>query len=142
MKKVVAILGSMLLAVSVANAGGGKNHGLAGIMPNLMPIVVHQGELLDLTKEQKAELAKWRKDNHSKTHARKKEIKAAKAGIREAALNGKPIAELLEMEQALGQKRIEYITGKAACRDNMKRVLNDAQWAEVIKISRHEHASK
>lgn len=108
-------------------------------MPDLMPVVMHHGDLLDLTAEQKTELAKWRKNHHQAQRHLSNEIRRNQADMLKAALEGKPVDELLTYEKAIDAKRVKFITRKAACRDNMKKILSPDQWQKVVKIYREEN---
>lgn len=111
-------------------------------MPNLMPVIMHHGELLDLNESQQAELAKWRKGNHQIMHGLSAEILADQDAILKAALNGKSAREILTMEKAVEEKRVKFMTTKAACRDNMKKILTAGQWEQVVKIYKSENGLK
>ena len=108
-------------------------------MPNLMPIIMHHGEMLDLTEQQKTKLANWRSTHHQAQQHLKKDIHANQDAMLKAALDGKSLDELLIYEKAIDAKRIQFITRKAACRDNMKKVLSPEQWQKVMEIYREEN---
>lgn len=111
-------------------------------VPNLMPMIMHHGEMLNLDEKQQAKLAEWRKKQHHKMHKLGEEIRADQAAILEAALNGKPTDEILAMEEAVEEKRVKFITTKTACRDNMKKLLTAEQWNQVIDIYKKENGLK
>ena len=111
-------------------------------VPNLMPMIMHHGEMLNLDEKQQAKLAEWRKKQHHKMHKLGEEIRADQAAILEAALNGKPADEILAMEEAVEEKRVKFITTKTACRDNMKKLLTAEQWNQVIDIYKKENGLK
>lgn len=46
----------------------------ANPMPNLMRVIIKQGEKLKLSGEQQASLKKWRKENNAKTQMMAKEV--------------------------------------------------------------------
>lgn len=111
-------------------------------LPNLMPVIMQHGKLLDLNKSQQAELAKWRKGHHQAMHGLSAEIQADQDAILKAALSGKPADEILAMEKAVEEKRVKFMTTKTACRDNMKKVLTAGQWEQVVKIYKGENGLK
>ena len=111
-------------------------------MPNLMPVVVQHGEMLDLNESQQDELAKWRKGHHHAMHELGNEIRADQSAILKAALGGKSADEILAMEKAVEDKRVKFITTKAKCRDNMKKILTAGQWEQVVKIYKSENGLK
>jgi hypothetical protein len=105
-------------------------------MPNLMPIAIGNADLLDLKKEQTEALAKGREERHDKVHGLANEIIADEKAITQAALEGKSKDEINKMSEAVMEKRLGLIDAKASCRDTMRKVLNEEQWNEVIKIAK------
>ncbi len=135
--KFLLVAGFIVLAGSVS----AKPYGAGSVapMPNLMPVIMHHGDMLDLSEAQEQELAKWRKENHHGQHELSNQIREKQATMRKAALDGEPAEALLTMEQDIEAMRIKFISKKAACRDNMKKVLNPEQWQKVVEIYRQEN---
>lgn len=121
---------------------GGKKHGKqqgyamrhANPMPNLMKIVKKQGDQLDLSEQQAKQLAAWRELNMKPMHARAERVMALEAELKQAALDGKPKAELMGMASRIMSERTQIIATKADCRDNLKRVLTAEQFATLLSL--------
>lgn len=121
---------------------GGKGHGKqkgyamrhANPMPNLMKIVNKQGDQLGLSDDQAKQLAAWRESNMKPMHARAERVMALEAELKQAALDGKPKAELMGMASRIMTERTQIIATKADCRDNLKRVLSPEQFAKLVSL--------
>lgn len=103
-------------------------------MPSLMPVVIKNADLLELSKEQTEALAKERKKRHAQVHTLASEIMADESKILQATLDGKPKAEIHKMSQAVMDKRLIIIDAKAGCRDIVRKALNDEQWNELLVL--------
>ncbi len=123
--------------------GHGKHHGKPGHgqsmrhanpMPNLMKVVKKQGDKLGLSDEQKAELTQWHDQNADNMHANFAKVGEMEKELNAATLAGKPTAELMTMASDIMKLRTQIIATKAACRDNMRRVLSDEQYAQVVAL--------
>lgn len=108
-------------------------------MPNLMPVVIKNADLLELSKEQSEALAKERKQRHAQVHTLASEIMADESKILQATLDGKPKAEIHKMSQAVMDKRLTIIDAKAGCRDIVRKALNDEQWNELLVLYKQNH---
>ena len=129
---------------------GGKGHGMHGgkgygkhtgyamrhanPMPNLMKIVRQQGDQLDLSEDQAKQLAAWRETNMQPMHARAERVMALEAQLKQAALDGRPKAELMGIASRIMTERTQIIATKADCRDNLKRVLNPEQFELLLSL--------
>lgn len=139
--KTMTLLIIMTLASSSAIAENG--HGMhnfrelmnhANPMPNLMQVIRRHGDQLRLSKEQSEALASWRKAHHQPMHDKVMEINALEKKMYEAAMAGKSKEEIMKMAARLQEMRQNIISTKLDCRDNMRRILNDDQYARVLKI--------
>ena len=123
--------------------GHGKDNAHKGMhmlqpMPGLMRIVQHHGDQLNLTKEQSANLAKWRELNHDKVHSRMREMLAIRKAAQVAALKGANLAAINVYVTKMDRVRAEIIAAKIACRNNLRNVLTDEQWEKVKSIYAEE----
>jgi copper(I)-binding protein len=100
-------------------------------LPNLMSVVVKMGDKLSLTEKQSAELKKWRDERGSVNERVAKTIVKLEADLLEAALNNEPVSKIDQLADSIMQNRIKIIRGKALCRENMKRILDDKQYKKV-----------
>jgi len=124
--------------------GHGKDKAHKGMhmlqpMPNLMRVVVQHGDQLNLNKDQSAAFAKWRELNHDKVHSRMEEMLAIRKALQVAATKGANLAAINVYVSKMDKLRAEIIAAKVACRDNMRRILNDEQWDKVIALYRENH---
>ena len=131
---------------------GAKGHGHKGSnnkqmvkhtnpMPNLMKVITKHGDQLQLSKEQDAALAKWRKSNHKKVHGMMSKVQKLEAELNEAGLSGKSKADIIAMADDLMAVRKSIIEAKTNCRDNMKSVLTPEQFSKVIAMYKNMMAS-
>lgn len=93
----------------------------------------HETEL-GLNKEQSQALADWRMKNHGPTHSKVKQIRELERAMYQASMDGKSKQELMQMAAKLMQLRTEIISGKTDCRDNMRSILNDKQYVQVVAM--------
>ena len=121
--------------------GKGMGKGMHNLhpMPNLMRVVMLHGDELDLSKEQISELAAWRAATHDKVMARMKALHTTRKVLQEAVLKGGNIAAVNVHLSHMDRVRAEIIAAKVACRDNMRRVLNDQQWNKVVTLYRENY---
>jgi Spy/CpxP family protein refolding chaperone len=108
-------------------------------MPNLMRVVMHHGDQLDLSKEQAAALAAWRTANHERIQARMKAIATVRKVLQDAILRGANIAAVNVHLSHMDRVRAEIVAAKIACRDHMRKVLNDEQWEKVVELYRKHY---
>ncbi|MCK5809953.1 MAG: Spy/CpxP family protein refolding chaperone, partial [Cocleimonas sp.] len=108
-------------------------------LPNLMQVVVKMGDQLNLTEKQSAELKKWREANKPIFKKVSKTVVTLEAELLEAALNNEPVSKIDQLADRLMQNRVKIIRGKALCRDNMKRILDDEQYKKVLMLHKLMH---
>lgn len=106
----------------------------ANPMPNLMMIVMKQGESLDLSDEQKAALKKWRTENNAKTQALAQKITDQDMALKAKSLEGATAEEIEKLATEVLALRMQMIKGKTKCRDNMKTILNEKQYEKLISL--------
>lgn len=106
----------------------------ANPMPNLMQIIVKQGDKLNLDEKQQAALKAWREQNHVKVHDMVKKINQLDAEINNKALEGASAKTLQQLASAVMDTRMQLFNAKLACRENMKSVLNKDQYEQVIRL--------
>lgn len=103
-------------------------------MPPLMQVVIKKGDQLNLTKEQAAELKQWHDERMPVSKKLVHTILKLEAEIHAAAVDGKPLDKIDQLADSIMQNRIKLIRGKALCRDNMQRILDDKQFSQLIEI--------
>jgi len=112
----------------------GDMMGHANPMPNLMRVISQNASQLELTSEQSRALTDWRSKSRGPMHDLVSEIHDIENAIHKGSMDGKSKAELMNMATKLMQKRNEIITRKIDCRDNMRNILNDQQYAKVLAM--------
>lgn len=129
---------SMLAGMALAEDGVKHNFGAmmahANPMPNLMQVVVKYGDQLELTDEQAKALAAWRDAHQQPMHDQVVRIHKLEQEIYQAAVSGKPKAELMMMSSRLMNERTDLISTKADYRDNMQRILTPQQFKKVVAL--------
>lgn len=103
-------------------------------MPNLMMVVKKMPEQLNLNEEQATKLKQWSKERGSVMAKQYKAVMKLEADLNEAALNNEPAEKLAPLADGIMQVRMKIIRGKALCRDNMRRILDDKQYATIKKL--------
>lgn len=109
---------------------------LASPMPKFMAIILMHGDELGMSAEQKQALEDWRLKNMNHWALLFDKVLNAEKQLTEDALEMHDGKQLLETYQDVLAKREEMATMSLACRDNMRKVLDDQQWAHVVKLFR------
>lgn len=147
---IITLSGSLMAAGSGPQDGSGKGKGadhqmahkgmhMLQPMPNLMRVIKHNGEQLNLTKEQAANFAKWRELSHDKVYSRMQKMMAIRKALQVAAMKGANLAAINVYVTKMDRLRAEIIAAKIACRDNVRNVLNDDQWNKLVELYRNNH---
>jgi copper(I)-binding protein len=103
-------------------------------MPPLMQVIVKKGDQLNLTEKQAAELKQWRDDRMPVSKKLVDTIIKLEADLHTAAIEGESLEKIDQLADAIMQNRVKMIRGKALCRDNMKRILDNEQYSKVIEL--------
>ena len=114
--------------------GHGKAMRHANPMPNLMKVVKKHGDQLGLSEDQKNALADWRSYHMEPMHARVEMVAKLEAELSKAAMAGRPKAELMSLASRIMNERMQIISTKANCRDNLRRVLTPEQFQKVLSM--------
>jgi len=109
-----------------------KKH--ANPMPNLMMVVKKISDKLNLNKEQAAMLKEWSDVRGPVMAKQYKAVMKLETDLKEAALNNEPTEKIAALSDGIMQERMKIIRGKALCRDNMRRILNDEQYNKVKEL--------
>ncbi|MEE9492345.1 MAG: hypothetical protein V3W04_03050 [Gammaproteobacteria bacterium] len=128
-------LATLFIPASIVNAAGSDIMTImkhSNPMPNLMQVIIKHGDELALSKEQNAALAIWRNENHTRSVELANAILADEKAVYQAGIGGKSRQEIQILAKSVMEKRMQMIDNKARCRDNMKKVLDNAQWQKVI----------
>jgi len=147
MKLTQVVLMSVLLASGglyaegYGKGGQGKGQGghrallrHANPMPNLMKVIKKEGDQLNLTAEQAKALETWRERHGEPMHAKAAELKKMEQALNQAAMEGRPKAELMNMASRIMNERMNIVSTKTDCRDNMRRILSAEQYNKVLAL--------
>lgn len=155
MKKLIfsSFLGTAILAGLSVVPAHAKNHGGHGMhmtkaakhkhmkkmhhanpMPNLMRVIMMQGDKLDLSPEQEIALAKWRKQHKPVSKKLVADIIAGEKTLMLSSLAGVPKADLMRAFDHIATLRRQMAEMKSNCRDNMRKVLSKEQFSKVTAL--------
>ena len=135
MKKIILAMTLILMSLTTTHAAGNKyamKH--ANPMPNLMRIAIKNADILGIDAKQMVMLKAWSDTNKPKMKMMVKKVMHEEKMLLENALTTdndsvKEAAVMLET-------RKEIIAMKTACKSNLKTILTEKQFADVIKIYR------
>lgn len=132
MKKIIVLITALLLSFSAVEAG--NKHALqhANPMPNLMRIVVGNAALLNVSDAQMKEVKTWMKTAKPVMKGMIKEVMTKEKALLENALTTETDIEKKADEVLALRKKI--IMMKTECRKELKRILNEKQYTNVIAI--------
>ena len=121
-----------------ANAAGNEIQAFLRVspMPKLMAIVLMHSSELALNAEQSKALQDWRLQNMNHWALLFDQVLRAEKIMTENALMMVDAKKLMENYSEMSAKRNEMATMSLACRDNMRKVLNDSQWEMMIGLLR------
>lgn len=105
----------------------------ASPMPKLMAVIIMHEAELGLTEAQKQQLEAWRLKNMNHWALLFDEVLRSEKQLTQAALSMRPAEDLIEEYDAVLRKRQEMARMSLGCRDHVKKVLDDSQWAWLIK---------
>lgn len=108
------------------------NH--ASPVPSFMMVVMKHGDQLNLSEQQAAALADWRNANHHPTHKKVAEIHQLEKDMFDASMSGKSKQEIMDIADKAMELRKAVISGKTDCRDSMRAILSEEQYAKVVRL--------
>ncbi len=103
-------------------------------MPLLMSVIVKNADKLGLSDAQNAVFTQWRVENMASSLKIGNEIIAGEQAISQAALEGKPNAEIEQMISSVLAKRHTLASNMLQCRDLMVNTLDANQWEKLVTI--------
>jgi len=103
-------------------------------LPNLMRVIQQHKNELNLSVEQKQELESWIKEHRAKLQELALSIRDGEKALAEVALNGAPKTDILVQLDELLKKRREMASIKIDCRDNMRQLLGEDKWKQVVAL--------
>jgi hypothetical protein len=106
----------------------------ANPLPNFMIVFVKYGDMLDLSATQKQTLKKWGKEHKPVAQKMVKAIMKGEKQLHQAAIDGASKEEIMAQLDELLKARRELAALKTDCRDNLRQVLSDEQWNQVVDL--------
>ncbi len=106
----------------------------ANPMPNLMRVVMTQGDKLDLTAEQRKALDEWHRKNQPHMMEMVKRVHELEKRLANEALEGASGAVLQQITNEIFKLRENIITAKLACRNHMHGILKPKQWDKLVEL--------
>jgi len=103
-------------------------------MPNYLPVVMKNAEALKLTGEQKTKLKAWSAANNKKASATVLKIVELEGNIASASMKGDSKKALMSQFTEMSVLRMKLATLKTACRDNVRTILSESQWSQLLEI--------
>ncbi len=156
MKKIGLFLVSSLLFISAplyASGQGYSNHPMkagkgqkqhkmaikhVNPLPNFMQVVRKFGEQLNLNDKQQAALKKWREKNGTEVKSLVKATMAAEKKLHAAAFSHASQHDLQDLMDKVLSLRLQVAKKKIACRENMRKVLDNNQWEKLVSLYRQK----
>jgi hypothetical protein len=135
MKKTLLSCGVLVLMLANSSAQAVNMAAVkhAHPLPNFMLVMLEYGEKLNLSEEQQAALKAWGKEHKPLAQQLVSAITQGEKALHQASLEGVSKADMMAQFDGLLEKRKELAEFKTDCRDNMREVLSDEQWEQVIE---------
>jgi len=134
MKKMLVIIMMMLMTLSNVYAGAGHALRHANPLPNLVRLTLGNAELLQLNATQVKEIRTWARTNKPTMMKLVQKVMNEEYMLKEEALTTDK--DVVKNAESMLDARREIIKLKTACRMNLKKVLSEKQYAQVIGIYR------
>jgi len=104
-------------------------------LPELLPVIINNSDILELTDEQLNKLLKWRDTNRENVIATKNEIISKRIKIKQAALSPDiSAARLIQMQNEIFRLQRQMLNYKLSCRDLVMNTFNTANWEELFLV--------
>jgi len=104
-------------------------------LPNLLPVIINNSDILELTDEQLNKLLTWRDTNRENVVATMNKIISKRIKIKEAALSPDiSAARLIQMQNEIFRLQRQMLNYKLSCRDLVINTFNTANWEELFLV--------
>ena len=104
-------------------------------LPNLLPVIINNSDILQLTDEQLSKLITWRDTNSKNVIATTNEIMSKRIKIKQAALSPKiSAARLIQMQNEIFRLQRQVLNYKLSCRDLVISTFNTTNWEEFFIV--------
>ena len=104
-------------------------------LPNLLPVIINNSDILELTDEQLNKLLTWRNKNKENVTAIMDEIINRRIKIKQAALSPDiSAARLIQMQNEIFRLQRQALNYKLSCRDLVINTFNATNWEEFFIV--------
>ena len=104
-------------------------------LPELLPVIIKNSDILELTDEQLNKLLTWRDTNRANVIATRNEIISKRIKIKQAALSPNiSAARLIQMQNEIFRLQRQMLNYKLSCRDLVINTFNSANWEEFFLV--------
>ena len=114
----------------------------ANPMPNLMMVVMKKSDELNLTADQQKALAAWREKSSPIIKEQVGKVMMLEKEIMSASLEGADKAALMSKVDEMRAVRRDIAERKINCRENLKKILNEAHYNTVITTYQQHRAAR
>ena len=104
-------------------------------LPSLLPVIIDNSDVIELTDEQITALQTWRETNREDVIAKMNEIVKKRVDIKEAALSPDvSSARLIQMQNEVFRLQREVLVYKLSCRDLVINTFNRNNWEGFFMV--------
>ncbi len=104
-------------------------------LPNLLPVIISNSDILELTDKQLNKLLTWRNTNREKILSAMNKVIDKRIKIKEASLSPKiSSARLIQMQNEIFQLQRQLLDYKLSCRDLLINTFNASNWEEFFLV--------
>ena len=104
-------------------------------LPNLLPVIINNSDILELTDGQLTKLLAWRNNNRENVTAIENEIINRRIKIKQAAVSPDiSAARLIQMQNEIFRLQRQALNYKLSCRDLVINTFNATNWEEFFIV--------
>lgn len=104
-------------------------------LPSLLPVIIENSDVIELTEEQISALQTWRETNREDVIAKMNEIVKKRVAIKEAALSPDvSSARLIQLQNEAFRLQREVLVYKLSCRDLVINTFNRNNWEGFFMV--------
>ena len=104
-------------------------------LPSLLPVIMENSDVIELTDEQVSALQTWRETNREDVIAKMNEIVQKRVEIKEAALSPEvSSARLIQMQNEVFRLQREVLVYKLSCRDLVINTFDRNNWEGFFMV--------